>query len=601
MNRLPQLVETHKQTLMTTTFMGYNHREIIQDGEMYNTRNLSGDLFPLLAPRKARGVMLPDIADPSDTPQGINGRECLTLILGSKVFYNFHQIYDLSVSTDPSMKPKKIVNFGAYVCIWPDKVYFNTINLAENGSMERLWEGNGRDLTMMLCRGDGTDYDMTDIAVGETEPLSPDNGDLWIDQSGASDVLRQYVSYSEEWTEVATTYVKIQGSGIGHGLKMYDAIDLSGLEAPDVSSERLKEDVKTLNGSTLVYQCGENYIVIAGLISASMNFLKDADVRADLKVPDLDHIIESNNRLWGCKYGYTDGKVTNEIKASALGDFRNWNRYLSNSQDSYTVNVGSDGGFTGAANLQGHPVFFKENYIHQIYGNTPSSFQINTTPCRGVQNGSDRSIAVINEQVYYKSRTDVMVFDGSMPKAISSQLGDVWYGSARAGVLGNKYYISMKDDGGRWNLFTYDTAKDIWFREDEFHALGFGHVGDELYAINEDTGELMTVNGSKGQVEDHIDWEAEFGIFGTDYRAKKYLSRFDIRMYLEEGTSAKLEIMYDSTGDWQELGTIRGSRLRSFTMPIIPRRCDHLRLRMSGNGDMRVYSISRILEVGTDA
>ena len=121
MNRLPQLVETQKQTLMTTTFMGYNHREIIQDGEMYNTRNLSGDLFPLLAPRKARGVMLPDIADPSDTPQGINGRECLTLILGSKVFYNFHQIYDLSVSTDPSMQPKKIVNFGAYVCIWPDR------------------------------------------------------------------------------------------------------------------------------------------------------------------------------------------------------------------------------------------------------------------------------------------------------------------------------------------------------------------------------------------------------------------------------------------------------------------------------------------------
>jgi hypothetical protein len=194
-----------------------------------------------------------------------------------------------------------------------------------------------------------------------------------------------------------------------------------------------------------------------------------------------------------------------------------------------------------------------------------------------------------------------MVYDGNMPESVSSQLGDILYSDARAGVLGNKYYISMKDGSGAWNLFVYDTSKDIWYREDEFHAMGFGSVGEELYAIDEDSGKLMTVNGTKGEIEKNIDWEAEFGIFGTDYRAKKYLSRFDIRMYLEEGTCATLEIMYDSSGEWEKMGVIKGSRLSSFTMPIIPRRCDHLRVRLSGDGDMRIYSISRILEVGTDA
>lgn len=601
MNRLPQLMETQKQVLMTTSFKGYNHREIINDGEMYNTRNLSGDKYPLLAPRKARGYMQFDIADLPDNPQGIGGRDCLTLILGDKVYYNFNQIYGITVSTAANMKPKRIVNFGAYVCIWPDKVYFNTINLAENGSMDRLWEANGASMSITLCRGDGTNYDETEIAVGTDPPYSPDNGDLWIDQSKDSDVLRQYNSSTYEWVEVATTFLKIQGDGIGHDLKSYDAVDLSGLAAPDTASERIKKQVEALNGSTLVYNCGEHYIVIAGLISQTLNLLKNQTVRADKTVPDLDYVVESNNRLWGCKYGIVDGKVTNEIKASALGDFKNWNRYLQNSQDSYSITVGSDGPFTAAVSHHGYPVFFKENYIHQIYGNTPSSFQINTTPCRGVQKGSDLSVAVMNEQIYYKSRTDVMVYDGSQPKAISSQLGDVWYSDARAGVLGNKYYISMKDGSGAWNLFVYDTSKDIWYREDEFHALGFGSVGEELYAIDEDSGKLMTVNGTKGEIEKNIDWEAEFGIFGTDYRAKKYLSRFDIRMYLEEGTCATLEIMYDSSGEWEEMGVIKGSRLSSFTMPIIPRRCDHLRVRLCGDGDMRIYSISRILEVGTDA
>ncbi len=52
---------------------------------------------------------------------------------------------------------------------------------------------------------------------------------------------------------------------------------------------------------------------------------------------------------------------------------------------------------------------------------------------------------------------------------------------------------------------------------------------------------------------------------------------------------------------WEEAGSVTGSgALRSFLLPIVPRRCDHMRLRVSGRGEMRLYSLSRVLERGSD-
>ena len=598
MLRLPQLMDGQKQVLQTTTFAGYNHREIIRDGEMYDTRNLSGEMYPLIGLRKKRGVI--SFGETTDSLTGIDGRDQLTVILGRRVIYNFVPVAGMEVSTDPAMCPKRIVNFGAYVLIFPDKVYFNTVNQSDYGTIDRLWSAQGNLVSLCMCRGDGTDYDMTQITVSASAPANPTNGQLWIDESGDNDVLRQYSTANGEWVEVATTFVKISGIGIGHGLKEYDAIRLSGIAAPDGAGDRVKAQAAALNGSFLIYFSGENYIVVAGLISQVISALKAQTVRADRVMPEMDWIVESNNRLWGCFYGMRDGQAINEIRCSALGDFKNWERFMGNSQDSWVASVGTDGPFTGAVTQKSYPVFFKENCIHQAYGNTPSSFQINTTVCRGIQAGSGDSAVVVNEQVYYKSRGDVMMFDGSMPVSCSSQLGDILYSEARAGSVGGIYYISMKDPRDEWNLFTYDTTTGTWYREDGFHAMGFGRVGDELFAINAETGALTAMRGSMGTLEDDFPWMAEFGLFGTDYRDEKYLSRFDIRMYMEEGSKAQLEIQYDSSGKWEKMPEIRGRRLRSFVIPVIPRRCDHLRFRLTGKGTMRIYSISRIMEVGAD-
>lgn len=624
---MPQIPEVEKSIRMNTTFGGYNHQEIISDNEMFDTKNLCADLYPAVTTRKKRGITSYDVSGQAAVPlTALHGRDQLVMFRGSDVFYNFVKVNGLSVSSDSNMLPKKIVSMGAYVCIWPDKKYFNTIDQSDYGSMERLWSASGTGVGVCLCRGDGTNYDMTQITASASAPESPTNGQLWIDQSGDKDVLRQYTASTQEWVEVPTVYTKVSATGIGSGLKEYDTVLFSGLEAPeskpagmsDTTWARVQTEIANLNNNMIVYGAGEGYIVVAGMLSGTVSALKDQTVRADRKVPDLDFICESNNRLWGCKYGMEDGKVVNEIRACKLGDFRNWSCFMGLSTDSYSASIGTDGVWTGAISQKGYPVFFKENCIHRVSGTQPSSFQITTTMCRGVQRGSWRSLAIVGERIVYKSREEIMAYDGAMPFSISDQLGKVKYSDARAGAVGDKYYISMKSADDHWHLFTYDSEKSIWYREDDFRALYFAAENDELFAIDEVNNTLVSMNGSsRGEdsnfhIEEDFEWMAEFGISGIEYTANKYgmtradnignqyLSRFDIRIYLEEGSKAELEIMYDSDGEWKKQGEIRGTRMKNMMIPVIPRRCDHLRFRIRGQGEFRMYSIARRMEVGSD-
>lgn len=614
--KLPELQASRRTSQMTTSFQGYNHTEIIDDGEMFDMKNMSGDMYPTMTQRAKRGKTYFDIAGCTDKLSGIHGRDQLVFTLGKDVYYAFLKVPGISVSDDEAMLPKKIVSMGAYVCIWPDKVYFNTADLSDAGYMDRIWEADGEDISMSLCRGNGEDYGP--LNIGTEPPAEPDNGTLWIDQTGTSDVLKQWDATTDEWVEVATTFVRIASPGITEGLKQYDAVEISGL-APDPEADaRTVEQVAALNGSYLVqfYKKTdlEEYIVVAGLLSRSQAQMAAGEVTINREVPDLDFICESGNRLWGCKYGLVNGETVNCIRASALGDFKNWNRYMGNSQDSYTMNIGTDGPFTGAITQRGYPVFFKENFIHRISGQTPSTFSNNTTVCRGVQLGSWRSVQVVNEAIYYKSRQDVMVYDGNMPVSISEKLGNVLYSDARAGAIGGKYYISMKDQAGRWSQFVYDTEKSLWFKEDDVTAMGYGAVGDELFYIDESDNTLVAAMGSYGELEDDLEWFATFGLCGLEYRSnykgrmvrddtqeKRYLSRFNLRVYIEPGCWLKMEIEYDSSGTWEEMGVIRGESMKTYTIPVVPRRCEHLRVRLSGEGECRIYAITKQMEVGSDA
>lgn len=72
-------------------------------------------------------------------------------------------------------------------------------------------------------------------------------------------------------------------------------------------------------------------------------------------------------------------------------------------------------------------------------------------------------------------------------------------------------------------------------------------------------------------------------------------------MKLGRGAKCSLAIEYDSDGVWVDQGTINGYGTDSFVIPVIPQRCDHFRIRLRGEGDIKIYSIAKLIEQGSDA
>jgi len=582
----PMLNEIPTSREMVDVFRGYNHNLRIGEGEFFDMKNMTSDYYPILSPRKKRGVY----ASPAN-PQGLIAKDNLCYVDGTNFVMDGYTI-DMGLSTAEEDCPKKLISMGAYVIILPDKKYINTLDVSERGNMEASFVTDEEsDITFELCGLGGEMY--SDATASDTEPEEPENFALWIDTSSTPHALKKYSATSAMWVTIPTTYVKISSPGIGAAFEQYDGVTISGI---------LAEELSELNSSTVIMERGDDYIVVTGILDEVCTQLAaDGQIMVKRKMPNMDFVIESENRLWGCRYGVAEnGEVVNEIYASKLGDFKNWNCFMGLSTDSYAASVGTDGQFTGAITHLGYPLFFKESCVHKVYGNFPANFQIQTTTCRGVQKGCEQSLAIVNEILYYKARHAVCAYDGSLPAEISYALGDAVYSNAVAGAHGNKYYISMKGAADKYNLFVYDTSKGTWHKEDDLRADCFCSSRGELYCIDHNSKKIVAMLGSGDKDTGKVEWMVQTGIIGTSMPDVKYISRLLVRMSMETGARVRFFAQYDSMGDWEHLGTVSGTSLRSFLLPIKPKRCDHMRIRIEGIGDVKIFSIAKTIEQGSD-
>ena len=580
---------------MVDVFKGYNHNLRIEDGEFYDMKNMTSDHYPILSPRGKRGVY----ATPAN-PQGLIAKDALCYVDGGDFVINEYHV-DMKLSTAKDDCPKKLISMGAYVIIMPDKMWVNTEDHSF-GNIEAEFTTDSI-VTFTLCRVDGSDYGVSDI--GDDEPADPKNMDLWIDTSSTPNTLKQWSETSGMWVQIPTTYVKIASAGIGKAFEQYDGITISGLKDTELydynSGDKLADtsQLSDLDGSAVVWDKGDDYIVVVGILDKITTISNQITISR--KMPNMDFITEAGNRLWGCRYGpAANGDIVNEIYACKLGDFKNWNCFMGLSTDSYAASLGTDGQFTGAITHLGYPLFFKETCMHKVYISSTGAHQIQDTACRGVQKGCEKSLAIVNETLFYKARNGICAYDGSLPAEASYALGGHSYSEAVGGAHGNKYYVNMKDASGDWHLFVYDTAKGLWHKEEAFYAQCFCSCDGEMYAIDKDSGKILTMLGSGEQDEEDVEWMAETGEIGISSPDMKYISRLTVRMSLAVGAKITFYAQYDHGDQWEELFTTHGTSLRSFSLPIRPKRCDHMRLRIEGTGEAKIYSITKTIEQGSD-
>lgn len=593
----PILQEVSKYREMTTVFGGYNHKLSCSDGEFYDMENMTSQYYPILSPRQERGMVRK-----LNNPQGILDKEELMWIDNGDLYVNGEKktLKGVAISSDASMCPKTMAKMGAFVIIMPDKVWYNAES-GECGYMEASYtRASGENITFTLCEADGTAITWHD-ADYYTEH-EPQNGDYMMSLSGGKAVLKVYSSITSIWATVATTYMQISAAGIGKAFEKGDGIKITIDTADWEYASNIfvnKEEDGRLSVNTSIADKTDDCITIVAILDENKSFT-DMTLMVERKVPDMAFITECNNRLWGCS------KDGHEIYACKLGDVKNWNCFMGISTDSWVATIGSDGKFTGAVTYLGYPMFFKEDCFIKISVSGTGAHQTKETRCRGVQRGSERSLVILNETLFYKSSTGICSYYGNLPTSISDNLGEVRYSDAVAGGIGDRYYISMKDLSGKYHMFVYDIKSGLWCREDDTQVMHYCRHGDDLYYIDVADHAMKSVRGTlpyeveeKG-AEGKFKWYAESGTIGYATPDKKYVSRINIRMFLEFGTNVDFYLQYDSDGRWEHKFNMSGKGTRTFTIPVIPKRCDHFKYKIVGKGGCKIYSVTKTIEQGSD-
>lgn len=626
---LPSLYSISTGKSIQTAFGGLNESYACAEAEFTEMKNFSSRGYPALQTRTPRRTMRA-----MGRCNGIYHLNGLLLCEGTTLRYTEDSEDDVATAaaggeivlenavTDSE---KIMIGMGTKILIWPDAKSFDTAT----GKLEALsaaWSQTGT-VTIAPCDAGGKTYTVS--SVGTTEPSGPADGTLFLKQNSSSskwayvNVLEQYDAKSGKWAEILLNSVKMTLPGLAAaGFKKGDTITVE--QVPGLVEEYLAEGV---NGEVTIEQMDGDSIVLTGnpktestryygsfTVTAggttwkSMNGSESATaggaaITARRRVPRLEYVTENANRVWGCN------SEENVIYSCKLGDPTNWYSYRGIASDSYAVNVGSDGPFTGAATCMGYVLFFKENCLHKLYGSRPADYQLVSVQCRGVAKQASKSMCVLAEVLYYLSPDGVMAWDGSLPVKISGGLDNTWLMNVRGavgGVLDTRYYLHLRVPGrNETRLLVYDTERRLWHEEDtaaEENASGWAMCstgrqlyqwdGVNLWATEPEREADRDTDTAKANLEQKVGFEAVSGDIGLNIPADKYINRVFLRVDALTYSVVELQASYEG-GAWETLG--QAAVLNKYTrvnLPFVPERHDTMRLRIKGTGQIAVRSIA---------
>lgn len=586
--RLPTLQSLQRQSQGALNLRGINLTGTVQDGEWSWTQNTDTRLAPMVRRREKR-IKVGQLTKPN----GLTALDKLCFVDGTQFYYNGYRYYE-GTNTDPvTDSEKQLIPMGSDIVILPDAKIFSTIT-HEFRPMNVSHTTSGT-VTVTLAKPDGTPYE--GYTVSDTPPEDPENGDLWLDTSESTAVMKSWSEYTGMWVDEYTTCISVAATGIGAGLAVDDAVEVSGFTGA----------LTHLNGTWQLLHVVNDMIVYTGVITAQAT--PQVAVTVKREAPAMDFVIEHNNRLWGCS------SANHEIYACALGDPTNWRRYIGISTDSWAVTVGSPGPFTGAAVVNSSVCFFKENCIHKVYGTMPSNFQTSVDHYRGVQAGSGKSLVRVNELIYYKSVFDFCAYDGAEVQGCSTALGLGPWTDAVCGTNDRRVYVSMKDGANTWHLLTYDTETGYWMREDNVHALFFTQCLTETFMLAADGGLWALREGEYAraawmvgpdfvvtateETDAEVPWTLRTGWIGIQLGNNKHIGKIQLMVELDTGAVMTVRVRKDNE-NWSNGTTYTGSAGRRYTLPIWPRRCDRLMIEISGTGPMKVINLGWLVEAGSE-
>lgn len=605
--KLPYLTAaTGKSRKQIISFGGVNYSRDTRDGELLESLGLSSAQFPCLSQRAGRKKY----ADYT-SPTALYARGKLCVVDGTDFLYGGKVVGQVTAGE------KHIATINTKIVIFPDKVYYDT-DKEEFGALAASYPGYAGDVTFTtntltvpeqsyIDQADEESSDKTGVASGSSimvytgASVNKSSGALSLTGGEeknppdlkAGDIIQYECDKAKEYMVVQSCAIQSDGAyrityvlhtSTKHEYPSFEGIFAAG-DAVELSGCTSR---KKNNGSHIVREVSERTLTFDKDIFEAGE--EAGTVMLERKVPDLTCICECDNRIWGAE-GTT-------IWASALGDPKNFYVYDGLSTDSYAVAVGTDGEFTGCIAYSSTVLFFKENCVHKVLGSYPAQYEIYTYTIPGIQAGSEKSLCILNETLFYKGRSGVYAYTGGTPELISENFGTRRFFDAVAGSDGERYYISMRDEAGIWDLYVFDTLRAVWLREDGTHAADFAYLDGTLYYLDADTGRAMMC-GQDYEEEGPISWSATLCQFDETVHGRKGYSRLYLRADLEAGAWLKAEISTDG-GPFRQVYSGHDERAKTVQIPILPVRCDNFRVRLTGKGVCVIKSFVREFSVGSE-
>lgn len=507
----------------------------LSEGRVTEMVNMSPRGGSRLATRQPRGLLVNKVG--SGTPHGVacfNGH--LYFARGTRLFCSKDgtAVTDLGTVSDTD---KQFFVFGDRLYIYPDKLYVE------------------KDGTMPV-------YMELDTGVIQE-----------VNFSGSKAVLPEGIS----WT--------ILGFGVGDGLRVVNADDANPAPEGYYRIADLRGREATVVGS----------FPLQGVSHA----------RFRRTVPDLERVCVSGDRV----YGIAGQDVYISAAGSAL-DF--YSHGSGEGSDPVILHTDTDGDFTACAPWQGYVVFFKSDRICKLIGTRSDSFALHDMGAVGIPARLANTMCEVEGSLYYCADSGVYRYRGQQPERVApagaAAVTDGW-----GGTDGYGYYLAVEQGASGWRQYLFLPAEGKWYAEDSVCPTGMVRCDGYLClqdaegfiwltsSDGRDTGCSHDERSLRGAVQSSVTLAPDYGLQPDGCR----MTGVFIRATAEEGATLEVLADYahgqagqDADGSASvSLGSFRGAMTdRLLRIPVVPRLCDGVALRLSMKGAWVIHAVIREYE-----
>lgn len=560
----PYLKEKYKKNYKTAAFGGLNRTDDTAAGELAEMKNMSSDKYPFLSPclKKEAIQINSDIKKISGAvfhgkeDESIGG---FTGTADGAFYYRDEKIPFAYSFMEISEDGTELINASDRIIIAPQMYCYEYKNPLKNDSVYPLAKGvyDGY-ITVVSAEEDGEPITLT----------KDNNKKTWADEGiSAGDSLM--LETDEEYYSRLNVY---------EPPNKYDRdVDKR------IIFEAIVESADDFTLKVRLYNKDGEAINVTDKRGEAINREFSKTLRVYRRFPRFKNICLHMNRLWATT---SDGE---SIYASAPGEFHEFSRYKGLSTDSWYVNVGEYGGFTGITELGEGIVAFKENTIYHIYGDRPSNFGI-AKKISGCGCIDARSVCRAGTSVIFAGGEDIYEYSGGVPSGIGKKLNIGAFKTAAAFADNKKYYISVNSEE---KLFVYNRENGLWHIEGDFDILGGIKQKNTIYFVTSDS-MLEEKESTAGE------WSAVLCDITEQSVNQKGVNDIFIRIVNGADAEASVWLSQDG-GEFKLYGVWKDAGEHTFRVPVRFVKGNRYGIKISGKGECVIKDMQRSVYEGGGA